>query len=874
MPKKINKKSENPRATGSSKREKKPIKKNTKPSQAKDSSAQNDIEKKVEAIEVSGKQESLLHNNKGNIEPLSIVEEMESSYIDYAMSVIVARALPDVRDGLKPVHRRILYAMWSIGLRHNAKFKKSATIVGEVLGKYHPHGDSAVYDSMVRMAQDFSMRYTLVNGQGNFGSMDGDNAAAYRYTEAKLQALAEELMFDIDKDTVDFIPNYDGSHKEPRVLPAKLPNLLLNGTTGIAVGMATNIPPHNLTELIDAIYLLIDNPDAGLDELTEIVKGPDFPTGGVIYNIEDIKTAYATGKGGIVIRGEAEIVEPKAGQFQIIVSSIPYQVNKANLLEKIAQLVKDKKLDGIKDLRDESDRDGVRVVIDLKKDAYPKKVLNNLYKHTQLQEKFHVNMLALVDGIQPRVLNLKSILEEYIKHRQNVVVRRAKFELEKAKDRAHILEGLKKALDKIDAIIKTIKASKDKDVAKTNLMKQFKLSERQSIAILEMKLQSLANLERLKIENELKEKLKLIKELESILASKKKVLEIIRVELSEIKDRFADARKTKVVKTAVDKMTTEDLIPNEATVILMTHDGYIKRIDPETFRTQSRGGKGVMGLTTKEQDEVSLFFTTNTHADLMFFTTRGRVFRLKAYEVPSQSRTSKGQNIVNFLQLSPDEKISEVLQSGDFNDFKFLVMVTRKGNIKRVAVDQFHNVRRSGLIAIGLKSDDTLNWVRSSTGKDDIILATTKGQAIRFKEKNVRAMGRSAGGVRAIRLKKDDLVIGVDMVSEGQASKDEQLLVVTEKGFGKRTALSAYKIQGRGGSGIKTAQVTDKTGDLASAKIISTKLESDDMIIISKKGQVIRLPLKSVNVLGRATQGVRLMRFRDQDDKVSSVTFI
>jgi len=704
--------------------------------------------------------------------------------------------------------------------------------------------------------------------------MDGDNPAAMRYTEAKLQALAEELIIDIDKNTVDFVPNYDGSHKEPRVLPAKLPNLLLNGTTGIAVGMATSIPPHNLGELIDAVHLLIENPDAGLDDLTDIVKGPDFPTGGVIYNIEDIKTAYATGKGGIVVRGEAEIIEQKAGYFQIIASSIPFQVNKANLLEKIANLVKDKKMDGIRDLRDESDRDGVRIVVDLKKDAYPKKVLNNLYKHTQLQEKFHVNMLALIDGIQPRVLNLKSILEEYIKHRQSVVVRRTQFELDKAKDRAHILEGLKKALDKIDAIIKTIKASKDKEIAKTNLMKKFKLSERQAVAILEMKLQSLANLERLKIEDELKEKLKLIKELEAILKSKKKVLEIISTELSEIRDKFADERRTKVVKSAVDKMTTEDLIPNEAAVILMTHDGYIKRIAPETFRTQSRGGKGVMGLTTKEQDEVHLFFTTNTHADLMFFTSRGRVFRLKAYEVPSQSRTSKGQNIVNFLQLSPEEKVSGILQSEDFDDFKFLVMATKKGNIKRVAVEQFANVRRSGLIAINLKGDDTLNWVKPSTGGDDIVLATIKGQAIRFKEKNVRAMGRSAGGVRAIRLKKEDLVIGVDIVPDGKVGKEEQLLVVTDNGFGKRTSLSAYKVQGRGGSGIKTAQVTAKTGDLASAKIISTKLEGEDMIIISKKGQVIRLPLKSVNVLGRATQGVRLMRFKDQDDKVSSVTYI
>ncbi|MBT4209596.1 MAG: DNA gyrase subunit A [Candidatus Komeilibacteria bacterium] len=818
--------------------------------------------------------QDVLIDNRGNVEPLSIVEEMETSYIDYAMSVIVSRALPDVRDGLKPVHRRILYAMWTIGLKHNAKFRKSATVVGEVLGKYHPHGDASVYAAMARMAQDFAMRYMLVNGQGNFGSMDGDSPAAMRYTEAKLQALAEELMFDIEKNTVDFIPNYDGSQKEPRVLPAKLPNLLLNGTTGIAVGMATSIPPHNLGELIDAVTLLIDKPKTTIDDLMEIVKGPDFPTGGLIYNIEDIKTAYATGRGGIVMRGEAEIVEPKAGQYQIVISSVPFQVNKANMLEKIAQLVKDKKLEGIKDLRDESDKEGVRVVVDLKKDAYPNKILNNLYKHTQLQEKFHVNMLALIDGIQPRVLTLQSILEEYIKHRQEVVVRRTQFELDKAKDRAHILEGLKKALDKIDAVIKTIRASKDKEVAKANLMKKFKLSERQAVAILEMKLQSLANMERKKIEDELKEKKKLIKELEAILKSKKRVLSIIKKELKEIRDRFADDRRTKVVKGAIGKMNTKDLIPNESTVITMTHDGYIKRLSPETFRTQGRGGKGVIGLTTKEQDEVQIFMSTSTHADLMFFTTKGRVFQLKAYEVPQQSRTSKGQNIVNFLQLSPEEKVSSIIQSEDFKVFKYFVMLTKQGVIKRVEMSQFNNVRRSGLIAMKLKGDDVLNWVRTSSGKDDIILATAKGQAIRFKEKNVRAMGRGASGVRAIRLKKDDVIMGVDLIPDGKSNSDEQLMVVMENGFGKRTSVASYKVQGRGGSGIKTAQVTTKTGDIASAKIVSTRVETEDIIIISKKGQVIRLPIKSVNVLGRATQGVRLMKFKDSDDRVSSVTFI
>ena len=808
------------------------------------------------------------------VEPLSIVTEMQSSYLDYAMSVIVARALPDVRDGLKPVHRRILYAMWSLGLRHSAKFKKSATVVGEVLGKYHPHGDIAIYDSLVRMAQDFSMRYTLIHGQGNFGSVDGDGAAAMRYTEVKLQALSEEMMLDIDKETVDFSPNYDGAHKEPRVLPAKLPNLLLNGGTGIAVGMATNIPPHNLTELCNAINLLIDKPEASIDELMEYVQAPDFPTGGVIYNAEDIKAAYATGRGGIVVRGEAEITENKAGQFQIIVSSIPFQVNKATLLEKIADLVKEKKIEGIKDLRDESGKEGVRIVIDLKKEAYPKKILNNLYKSTQLQEKFHVNMLALVDGIQPRVLNLKSILEEYIKHRQEVITRRTAFDLARAKDRAHILEGLTKALDKIDAVIKTIRASQDKEEARINLVKRFKLTDRQAVAILEMKLQSLANLERLKIEGEWKDKLKLIKELAEILKSKIKVLKIIKDELNEIKEKFGDERRTKIVKSAVDKMTTEDLIPNEATVVTLTHDGYIKRLSPETFKTQSRGGKGVIGLTTKEQDEVKLFFTTNTHDNLMFFTTQGRVFKLMAYEIPVMTRTAKGQNIVNFLQLSPEEKVTSVLQSEDIAAFQFLVMITKNGLIKRVALEQFENVRRSGLIAIKLKPGDDLLWVKPSTGADDIMLVTAQGQSIRFQEKMVRAMGRSAAGVHGIRVKPDDEVVGIDLLDQGKANKDEQLLVVMAHGFGKRTGLGNYKVQGRGGSGIKTASITDKTGPIAVAKIVSAKLENDDMIIISRKGQVIRLPIKSVSILGRATQGVRLMRFKDASDKVSSVTFI
>src|SRR3989339_2082652 len=614
----------------------------------------------------------------GRVEPLSIVEEMESSYIDYAMSVIVSRALPDIRDGLKPVHRRVLYAMWNIGLRHTAKFRKSAHVVGEVMAKYHPHGDASIYDAMVRMAQDFSMRYPMVHGQGNFGSMDGDNAAAMRYTEAKLMAVAEEMLFDIEKETVDFIPTYDGSHTEPSVLPAKLPNLLLNGTMGIAVGMATSIPPHNLGELCDGVVRLIDEPKTTIEELAEIIKGPDFPTGGIIYNKKDILAAYATGKAGIVMRAQTEIQEPKAGQFQIIVTEVPYQVNKAEMIEKIANLVQEKKIEGIRDLRDESNKDGVRVVIELKKDAYPQKVLNQLYKQTDLQTTFHYNLLALVDGIQPRVLNLKNILDEFIKHRQVVIRRRTEFDLEKNKDRAHILEGLKIALDKIDLIIKLIRASKDKDEAKINLISKFEFSDRQATAILEMRLQQLANLERQKVEDELAEKKRIIKELESILASAKKILEIVKTETADIKEKYGEERRTKIVAHGVKEFTTEDLIPNEPTVIMITTDGYIKRLPPDTFHQQVRGGKGVIGVTTKEEESVAHLMATNTHDNILFFTNRGRVFQLMAYDIPQASRTAKGQALVNFLQLAPNEKITALLGTGDLTNIKYLVMATTK----------------------------------------------------------------------------------------------------------------------------------------------------------------------------------------------------
>ncbi len=812
----------------------------------------------------------------GLIQDQPLVEEMSRSYLEYAMSVIVSRALPDVRDGLKPVHRRILYAMWSIGLRANAKFRKSATVVGEVLGKYHPHGDSAVYESMVRMAQDFSMRYPLVRGQGNYGSMDGDGAAAMRYTEAKLAGIAEEMLFDIDKDTVDFIPNYDGSHKEPRVLPAKLPNLLLNGTMGIAVGMSTNIPPHNLGELVQAICHLLDNPEASIEDLMQFVKGPDFPTGGIIYNQKDILAAYATGKGGIIIRGKAEIEEQKGGTFQIIISEIPYQVNKADLVEKIADLVKDKKLEGIKTLRDESDKDGVRIVIELKKDSYPKKILNALYKHTSLQTTFHVNMLALVDGIQPKVLTLKMILEEYIKHREEVIRRRTQFELNKAKDRSHILEGLLIALKNIDEVIKTIKASKDKEVAKVSLIKKFKLSERQAVAILEMRLQSLANLERLKIEQEWEEKQKLIKELEGILKSIAKIRAIIKEDIQGVAEKFDNPRRTDVTVHGIKEFSLEDLVPNEETMVMMTRDGYIKRLEPDTFKVQARGGKGVMGLTTKEEDTVEFMFTTFTHSDILFFTTRGRAFQLKAHEIPQALRVAKGNSIVNFLQLTGGEQVTSVLPLDKIFGSKYLFFATEKGLVKKVELSAFNNVRRSGLIAIKIKEDDRLIWAKPTSGSDHIQLITAKGQAIRFKETDVRDMGRNAAGVYGIRLHKDDAVVGMGVAkTDKEKKRSYQILIIMAQGYGKRTELSLYKLQGRGGSGIKTAKVTDKTGDITNAFLVNAEsMDERDLIIISNNGQVIRTPFKTVSLLGRDTQGVRIMRFKDNDDRVSGVTWI
>jgi len=812
--------------------------------------------------------------NGGKVEPINLVDEVETSYLAYAMSVIVSRALPDVRDGLKPVHRRILYAMWNIGLKHNSKFRKSAHVVGEVMAKYHPHGDSAIYDSMVRMAQDFNMRHMLVHGQGNFGSMDGDSAAAMRYTEAKLHAIAEEMLLDIEKNTVDFSATYDGSHKEPRVLPSKLPNLLLNGSMGIAVGMATNIPPHNLGELCDGIAAVIEDPKIAVGDLMEYIKGPDFPTGGIIYNKKDIEMAYATGRGGIVMRAKTDIQETKSGQFNIIVTEVPYQVNKSALIEKIATLVQEKKIEGIKDLRDESNKEGVRIVVELKKDSYPKKVLNRLFQLTELQSTFHVNLLALVDGIMPRVLNIKTVLEEHIKHRQEVIRRRTEFDLEKTKDRAHILEGLKKAIDQIDAVINTIRKSKDKDEAKANLMSKFKFTERQTVAILEMRLQQLANLERKKIEDELKEKRELIKELEAILASPKKMLGIIKDETLDIKEKFADPRRTAIVASGVKEFNIEDVIPNEPTLIIGTRDGYIKRMPVDTFKTQGRGGKGVIGLETKEEDVVDMLLSTNTHDEILFFTTRGRVFQLRAYDIPESSRTSKGQALVNFLQLAPNEKVSSIISMEDMSKYAYLVMVTNKGTIKKTGLEDFKNVRRSGLIALKLKEDDMLEWVRPSTGKEDVVIVTSQGQSIRFREAQVRAMGRTASGVRAMKIKSSDSVVGMDIISPELAKqKVLELLVVSENGLGKRTELSEYKIQGRGGSGIKTMAITSKTGKLISGNVINNT-EKNDLLIISVKGQVVRTPLNTVSTLGRATQGVRIMRFKEEGDKVASIALL
>ncbi len=810
-------------------------------------------------------------SNIGQINARPIEKEMEESYLDYAMSVIVSRALPDVRDGLKPVHRRILYAMNELGLRSGSKFRKSAAVVGEVLAKYHPHGDVAVYDSMVRMAQEFAMRYPLVDGQGNFGSMDGDAPAAMRYTEARMMALAEEMLADIDKETVDWMDNYDATRMEPKVMPAKAPNFLLNGNLGIAVGMATDIPPHNLGEVVDATVKLLDEPAATTEDLMEFVKGPDFPTGGYIYDWNTIKQVYATGKGPIVMRAKTEIVEEK-GQHKILITEIPYRVNKATLLEKFAELVKDKKVEGIRDLRDESDKDGVRIVIELKKEGLPNKILNQLFKYSQLQETFHVNMLALVDGIEPQVLNLKNALEYYIKHRIQIITRRTVFDLNKAKDRAHILEGLKKALDHIDQIIATIKKSETTEEAHASLMSKFKLSDKQAAAILAMQLRALAGLERKKINDELKEKYALIEELEALLKSEKKIRGVVKTELLELKEKYDNPRKTVLIKQPIGEFKVEDLIPEQSALVIITKSGYVKRLPPDTYKTQGRGGKGVIGITTKEEDVVEWMNTTNTHDDILFFTTKGRVFQTKVYELPEASRTARGQALVNFLELPSDELVSAVVTISKKNPAKFLVLATKKGLIKKTAIEEFSKVRRSGLIAIKVKPGDELHWAKYSTGNDDVIFSTANGQAIRFDEKDARPMGRTASGVKGMRLKKDDVVISMDLVTRKENIDSVQLLIVTENGLGKKTDLKFYKKQHRGGSGIKTLKVTPKTGKIVSLHVVD-KAEEHDLVVISKLGQTLRTPLGKISTLGRATQGVKIMTM-DAGDKVATTTLI
>lgn len=809
----------------------------------------------------------------GYVKPRSIAQEMQESYIDYAMSVIVARALPDVRDGLKPVHRRILYAMEEDGLTHGAKYRKSANVVGAVLGRYHPHGDIAVYDSMARMAQDFSLRYPLVEGQGNWGSIDGDSPAAMRYTEARMSKIGEKMLEDIQKNTVNFIENYDGTRKEPTVLPSPVPQLLLNGSFGIAVGMATNIPPHNLSEVVDACIHLMDHPKADTEDLFQFVKGPDFPTGGSIFDQREIITAYSQGKGAIVTRGKAEISESEeTGRNQIIITEIPYQILKSGLIEQFANLVQEKKIEGIKDIRDESDKEGMRIMIDLAKDAYPQKVLNRLYKFTDLQKTFHLNMLALVDGIQPRVLSLAEVLSYYLEHRREVVYKRTQYDLEKAKERAHILEGLHKCLANIDAVIKLIRNSASREDALKNLMQRFRLTQIQANAILETKLAALAKLERKKVEDELAQMRVRIKELTAILQSPQKVKEVVKKELKAVKEAFGDERKTKVHAQKVGEIAEEDLVPQEETILTLTQGGYIKRINPVMYKKQRRGGKGMVGMKTLGDDIVEHFLTAMTHDSLLFFTDSGKVFRTPVYEIPEGSRVAKGRGLLNFLEISPQEKVLSLHPWGKEDaerGVKHLVMVTKNGIIKKTPLEDFTNVRKSGLIAINLRKGDILRSVRKTTGNDEIILVTKKGQSVRFKEKDIRPMGRTASGIRGIRLKKGDEV--VNMAAMTDAVKDKaHLLIVTENGFGKRTAVKEFKTQGRGGSGIIAAKITPKTGEVASAMVLIG--DEEDLIVISRKGHVIRTKVDSISKLNRATQGVRIMKL--DDDKVASAACI
>lgn len=799
-----------------------------------------------------------------SVERRTVEDVMEDSFMKYSMSVIIDRALPDVRDGIKPVHRRILFSMHQNGNRSNAKFVKSARIIGDVMGKYHPHGDSAIYDSMVRLAQDWSMRYMLVQGQGNFGSMDGDPPAAHRYTEARMAKIADEMLADIDKETVDFRDNFDGELKEPTVLPAKLPNLLLNGQIGIAVGMATNIPPHNLGELVDATVEIIDNPEATAEDLLKHVKGPDFPTGAIVYGGAPMKQAYQTGRGSVVIRAVAEIEETKKGRHRIVVTEMPYGVNKATLIEKIADLHKEKKIT-IQDIRDESARGTVRVVIDLKKDAYPKKVLNQLFKLTALQTAYHYNMLALIDGIQPRVLGLREILDEYVKHRQSVVRRRTEYELRKAQERAHILEGYKIALDHIDEVIKTIRASKTTEEAEANLIKKFKFSEIQAKAILAMQLRRLTGLERQAIEDELNELLALIKKLEAILADEKEILKVIKTELLEIKDKYGDERRSQIINHELGKFSDEELIPDEESVILLTTENYIKRTLVSEYRRQNRGGKGKRGMTTKEEDIIDQLIPARTHDFLLFFTNRGRVFRLKAYEVPAASLAAKGVAAVNLLQLQPEEKITSIIRhEKDASEEGYLFMATTKGTVKKTPLKDYANIRTNGLIAIKLDDGDELRWIQKTTGENDVIISTSAGQAIRFSEKDARPMGRAARGVRGVRLRPNDHVVGMDIVSDDGRS----LLVVSENGYGKATKVANFPSHKRGGVGIKAAVVTSKTGPIISVRTLEEN--ASEALLISNKGQAIRVGLKDIPTLGRTTQGVRIMKLGD-GDAVSSI---
>lgn len=833
----------------------------------------------------------------GKVIPSEIVAEMQKSYLDYAMSVIVSRALPDVKDGLKPVHRRILYAMHTTGMHHSSKYKKSATVVGEVLGKYHPHGDSAVYEALVRLAQDFTMRYTLVDGQGNFGSIDGDPPAAMRYTECRLDAIADEMLFDIEKETVDFVPNFDGTIKEPLALPAKLPNLLLMGSEGIAVGMATKIPPHNLTELVDAVTFLITkakiikpskeekesetyNPakplmefDVTVDDLMEYVQGPDFPTAGMIYDITEIRSAYATGKGKIVMRGKAEIEEIGNGKSAISVTELPYQVNKANFVAKIADLVKDKKLDGISDLRDESDRRGIRVVVELKRDSQPKKILNNLYKLTELQTTFPVNTVALVDGT-PRTLTLREILEEYVKHRHDVVYRRSDFELRQAKAREHILEGLKIAVDHIDEVIAIIKKADDADDARTKLMTRFKLSEIQATAILDMQLRRLAALERQKIEDELAMIRETIAYLEDLLAHPDKILKVINEELIKLKEKYGDARKTRVFKSKVGEFSDEQLIANEPTIITMTETGYIKRVPRGTFKLQERGGKGVIGMTTKDEDTIDKIVSAETHDNMLFFTEKGKVYQVRVWDIPEASRQSKGQAVVNLINIESSEKVTSVLaytlkrKEQKELGMSYIFMVTKRGVVKKTKLSEFENIRRNGLLAIKLEAGDELAWAKLTSGSDDILLVSHDGKSIRFSESEVRPTGRDTMGVRGILLKDGDYVISIDIIDEN--TKKADFLTFMQRGIGKKTPVAGFPKQKRGGQGVKVAEIKEKTGKVVVSQMVPENC--DEVIITSVKGQVVKLPLKSIPQLSRATSGVILMRFTNKDDTIAAAT--